>query len=324
MKAIVPLNIAALRVSSEDTTNVTPGFAGRTVAFDQLPHGSGSDASTGDRIWRSLITSTPDPPLGAGIHLHWELPEYFKRGRQDPGTGAITFPPAPTRWLVVRSLSTDTSGAGYGAPRHASWVVESDYLATALHPDRYNIVRPAATVPLTAPGTTTPYMYMGRVVEAASWDPASEHPEDYLPHYTGPGGTPLYLTAVGFAGAAFSSYYPDCCSVFGFWDTFADLSDVFDTVANRGSGTFRVSYQVIGWLPDAATDPLATLAATVTSQYDQYLAQCAEQQVQPVSKPTDVFARVTADQFAWQFSGNAISYTLGPGDILSIADEIIE
>ncbi len=317
MKAIVPLNIAALRVSSEDTTNVTPGFAGRTAAFDHLPHGSGNDASTGDTIWRSLITSTPDPPLGAGVHLHWELPEYFKRGRQDPGTGAITFPPAPTRWLVVRSLSTYTSGAGYGAPRHASWVVESDYLTTALHPDRYNIVRPAATVPLTAPGTTTPSMYMGRVVEAASWDPASERPEDYLPHYTGPGGTPLYLTAVGFVGAAFSSYYPDCCSVFGFWDTFADLSGVFDAVANRGSITFRVSYQVIGWLPDAAADPLATLAATVTSQYDQYVAQCAEQRVQPVSKPTDVFARVTADQFGWQFSDNAISCTLGPGDKLA-------
>ena len=41
MKAIVPLNVAALRVSNPDSTNVTPGagFAGRTAAFDLLPHG---------------------------------------------------------------------------------------------------------------------------------------------------------------------------------------------------------------------------------------------------------------------------------------------
>jgi len=319
VKAIVPLNVAALRVSRTDSTNVTlgKGFAGRTAAFDHLPHGSGTEASTGDRIWRPLTTSTPDPPLGAGVHLHWELPEYFKRGRQDPDTGAITFPPAPTRWLVVRSLSTYTSGAGYGASQHASWVVESDYVTPALRADRYNIVRPAATVPLTAPGTSTPYMFMGRVIDAASWNPASEHPEDYLPHYTGPDGTPLYLTSVGFVGAAFSSYYPDCCSVFGFWDTLADVPDVFTAVTSTSAIKFRASYQVIGWLPDAATDPLATLASTVTSQYGQYVEQCAAQQVKVASKPTDVFARITADQFGWQFSDNAISYTLGPDDKLA-------
>jgi hypothetical protein len=319
VKAIIPLNIAALRVSRTDQTNVTPGrgFAGRTAAFDQLPHGTGTNASTGDAVWLPLGSGTPTAPLQAGVHLHWELPEYFKRGRQDPDTGAITFPAAPTRWLVVRSLSTYTAGSRYGPPQHASWVVESDYLTPALRPDSDGIVRPATAVPITAPGTSTPYMFIGRVVPAASWNPASEQPGDYLPHYTGSDGKPLYLTSIGFAGAAFSSYYPDCSSVFGFWDTFADLTEVRAAVTGSTPIRFRVSYQVIGWLPDAASDPLSTLAATVTSQYGQYVAQCAEQQVRVTSTPADIFARVTSDQFGWQFSGNAVSYTLGPDSSLT-------
>jgi len=159
-------------------------------------------------------------------------------------------------------------------------------------------------------------MFMGRVVDAASWDPASGNPSDYLPHYTGPGGTPLYLTSIGFAGAAFSSYYPDCRSVFGFWDTFADLSDIADlkdvyaAITGNSPVRFRVSYTVIGWLPDAASDPFSTLAAAVTSQYDGYVAQCAGQGAKVTSTPADVFARVTADKYGWQFSPDAVAYTL--------------
>ena len=101
MKAIVPLNVAALRVSNPDSTNVTPtgAFAGRTAAFDLLPRGDhATEASTGDTIWLPLGSGTPSDSLATGIHLHWELPEYFKRGTQDPDTSAISFPPAPTRW----------------------------------------------------------------------------------------------------------------------------------------------------------------------------------------------------------------------------------
>ena len=65
MKAVVPLNVAALRVSSTDSTNVTPraGFAGRTAAFDLLPHGSlATQASTGDTIWIPLGSGSPSVP----------------------------------------------------------------------------------------------------------------------------------------------------------------------------------------------------------------------------------------------------------------------
>ena len=189
-------------------------------------------------------------------------------------------------------------------------------MASALRADSRGIVRPAASVPLTAPDGT-PYMFMGRVLDAASWDPASERPEDFLPHYNGPDGTPLYLTSIGFAGAAFSGYYPDCRSVFGFWDTFADVPDVYTAITQNNPVRFRASYNVIGWLPDAASDPLGTLAAAVTSEYNSYVAKCAAQHVQVASKPADVFARITSDQIGWQFSDNAMSYTLAADDTLA-------
>jgi len=325
VKAIVPLNIAALRVSSTDSTNVTPvrgTFAGRTAAFDLLPHGrQATQASTGDTIWLPLAADSPSVALETGVHLHWELPDYFKAGAQDPDSGAIVFPHAPTRWLVIRSLSTyDPSSSAYGAPRHASWIVESDYVAPTLQTAQVNgqtIVRPAISVPITNPADSTPYMFMGRVLDAAAWDPASERPQDYLPHYPGPDGALLYLTSVGFAGAAFSGYYPDCRSVFGFWDTFADVTDVYKAITQNNPIRFRASYSVIGWLPDASTDPLGTLAAAVTSQYDTYVGQCAQQHVKVVSTPADVFARITSDQFGWQFSDNAISYTLAADNTIA-------
>ena len=326
MKAIVPLNVAALRVSSTDSTNVTPvrgTFAGRTAAFDLLPHGSqATQANTGDTIWLPLAADSPSIALETGVHLHWELPDYFKTGVQDQDSGAIAFPHAPTRWLVVRSLSTyDSSGGGYGAPRHASWIVESDYLASAQQTFQVNgqtKVRPAITVPITNPADgTTPYMYMGRVVDAGAWDPSTEDPQDYLPHYTGTDGAQLYLTSIGFVGASFSGYYPDCRSVFGFWDTFADVTDVYNAIAGNNPIRFRVSYSVIGWLPDASTDPLGTLAAVVTSQYDTYVGLCAQQKVKVASTPADVFARITSDQFGWQFSNDAISCTLAADNTIA-------
>jgi hypothetical protein len=323
MKAIIPVNVAALRVSSTDSTNVTPraGFNGRTAAFDLLPYGSqATQASTGDTIWIPLGSGSPSVPLETGVHLHWELPEFFKRGHADQDLGTIVFPHAPTRWLVVRSLSTyDQASGAYGAPRQAAWVVESDYVSAELHTDQYNITRAAIPVPLTAPDNT-PYMFMGRVVDGASWNPASENPADYLPHYPGPGNTPLYLTSVGFTGAAFSGYYPDCRSVFGFWDTFADVSDIYAAVTGNNPVKFRVSYTVLGWLPDAATDPLTGLAAAVTSQYNQYLSQTVAEQAKVTTTPADVFASITANQYGWQFSDNAISYTLGDGDTLTSLD----
>ena len=311
VRAIVPLNVAALRVSNADQTNVTPGFAGRAAAFDLLPHGDdATEASTGDTVWLPL--DNDDPPtdaLAAGIHLHWELPECFKRGRQNPDDGSIAFPPAPARWLVVRSLSAyDTASKTYGAPRHASWIVESDYVAPGLQPDGDGIRRPAVAVPLTAPDGA-PAMFMGRVVGADRWDPASEPTSDYLPAYPAADGRPQRLTAIGFVGAAFSSYYPDCRSVFGFWDTFADDGPLHNAVNKADPIRFRASYSVVGWLPDAADDPLAPFAQDVKRAYERYVVHCRAEKVEITQTPVDIFRRLASERLGWDLGPEAASFT---------------
>ena len=56
MNAIVPLNIAALRVNVNDQTNIATKFKGATGVFSQLPWsgGNSSFSSTGDQILAPL------------------------------------------------------------------------------------------------------------------------------------------------------------------------------------------------------------------------------------------------------------------------------
>jgi hypothetical protein len=319
IRGVVPVNVSVLRVSKSDGTNVTPQFLGRAAAFDRLPYGSGSkQASTGDMVWRPLENGdSPSPPLEPGIHVHWELPEYFKRGTLDPDTNAITFPHAPTRWLIVRSLSIyDKGREAYEPHSPASWVVESDYIGAEIKRDGYGILRPTVAVPLSAPDGR-PWMFMGRVVNAGDWDPEKELPRDYLPSYKGPSGAPLYLTSIGFVGAAFSSYYPDCRSVFGFWDTFADVDVVFRAINANDAIRFRVSYSLIGWLPELADDPLQRLPADTRTNYDDYVKHCAAERVPIKTTPTEVFKRLASERFNWDFSAEAISYTLKEDGMLA-------
>lgn len=214
--AIVPLNIAALRVNNNDVTNVVSGLQGKTAKFSAMPWynpnlgAPPAAASTGDKIYAPLASvngqplSSPADPLGVGVHLHWALPDYFNKGVQGSDGGNPVFPAAPNRWLVTRFLSFYEPNSGkYGSVSSKSWVVESDYLATSQVADQYGIIRPTISVPIpSAPGFQhQPYMYMGRVVDATGWNPGSAAATSYLPSYRGTDGAPLSLTAIGFVGA---------------------------------------------------------------------------------------------------------------------------
>ena len=318
MKAFVPLNVAALRVSNADETNVTGKFKGATVAFDRLPY-TGSQASTGDTIMRPLEIEPTAARLGEGVHLHWELPDHFKQGAQDPDTGAVEFPAVPNRWLVVRSMSIYDAAAQTHEPvQYKSWIVESDYVTANPTADADGVTRPTISVPLSDAGR--PFMFMGRVVDAASWNPATENPADYLPHYTGPDGEALCLTSIGFVGPAFSGYYPDCRSVFGFWDAFADVPRVADAITTGTAIQFTASYQVVGWLADPADDPLATFGETVRSRYDTYVSQCVAERVAIKKTPADFFTTLADEEFGWEFQDDAVTFTLNNDDTLATLD----
>jgi hypothetical protein len=321
MNAIVPLNIAAIRVNKNDYNKVVGNFQGKTALFEKMPWADPYNtysnlASTGDKIFQPLgVTNSggplasPSNSLGVGIHLHWELPDYFKKGQQLPGNPKIIFPHAPNRWLVTRYLSLyDPNNNVYGAPTAKSWIVESDYITSGKPTDG----RPHITVPLPVNPTyqDQPFMYMGRVVDLTSWNPASEPASSYLPSQVGADGDQCFLTSIGFVGPYFSSYYPECCSVFGFWDNFSDVPNVQSAISANNPIQFRATYQVIGWLSDPTTDPLNDIDAQVTSQYNDYVQRCLANNSVPENTPIDFFNQIATQTLKWNFNQNDLSYTV--------------
>lgn len=251
MNSIIPINIAALRVSTNDASNIVSNFKGRMAAFDNLPYiKDAKRSSTGDALLQPLESKdSPQETLREGIHIHWELPDYFKKGTQQPD-GKITFPHAPNRWLVTRYLCKyDAENNQWLPPVAHSWIVESDYIAQSRQQDKDGALRASVPVPLptNAASGEQPYRWMGRVVEGADWSLKGTGGK-YLKDFTDAEGKPYYLTAIGFLGPVFSAYYPDCCSVFGFHDRFMDKPDIYKAVRDALPVQFKASYHVVGWI----------------------------------------------------------------------------
>jgi hypothetical protein len=327
MKAVVPLNVAALRVNATDQSNLTRQFKGATATFQDPPFdSSGQLASTGDKIARPLENQrSAHVPLGAGIHLHWELPDFFRRGVQSSAVGAaVVFPAAPNRFLVIRHLSVfDADKQQYRPVATKHWIVESDYLSEQPATDKYGVLRTAVAVPKSPlpDDNTQAFLYMGRVLDAEDWNPAAEQPGDFLPSRTGDDGQPLYLTSLGFVGPAFSSFYPECPGVFGFWDHFGDVAAVAQAITQNHGIRFKAAYQVIGWLNEPGRDPLATIGDDVRGEYADYVAQCRKENVapDPARNPAAAFAALSRRRFQWICNEKSVAFTL-KGDALDSLD----
>ncbi|GAA1514562.1 hypothetical protein GCM10009677_54710 [Sphaerisporangium rubeum] len=216
---VVPVRLAALHLV-QDVGVVEP------VDFSRLPYVdpvTGRDVHAGTPYVSDAILPEPfedqDHLLGAGVHLHWSLPDALTRLVQRDGGTRV--PAVPDRWLVTRRRDGVVE---------RSWVVESDYLAPPGDTS-------ATGVPFPATGGGVPYRRLGRAVPLANW--RKDLPGDRLGR----------VTAVGHGDPAFAAFYPACHSVFGFHDT--DFS-----AARPPSGT---SYEVAGWYSAAAQDALAEL-----------------------------------------------------------------
>lgn len=155
--------------------------------------------------------------LKAGIHLHWALPDALTKGIQDSDKKTV-FPSVPNRWLVTRTLN--------GEKRQ--WVVESDYLYREGEGEQLGSI----AYPIEPKNNEyQPFRYLGRKLPIEAWlenDPDAE----YLP----------LLTAVGYGEPTFAAFYPNCHSVFGFYD------DYFP------QPTDSLQYDVIGWYSDLEKD----------------------------------------------------------------------
>jgi hypothetical protein len=304
--AVVPLNVAALRVRSDDATGVTPRFKGRTAWFENVPYPGHHEttANTGDAVFMDLAdqAGTQDS-LGPGIHLHWELPDHFRRGMQPPAGGPVVFPAAPNRWLVIRYLRVRAGAAGaLGPVRTAAWVVESDRLSPEAQTDSRQKppARPAVTVPIplkTNQGTQ-PYQMLGRVLPLDAWREGSDSSARYLAEP---------LTAIGFVGPAFSAYYPECSSVFGFWDRFLDAPDINGAITANNRLHFVASYHVIGWVHDAKVDPLAGLAADAMQAYRTRAEHCVVEHVPVDTSFPHEFVDLAARRLRWAFRAEELA-----------------
>lgn len=253
---IVPVKVEALCIGSKiDDETLGKSFTPSHGDFRDLAGFSGKNKPfLSDAYVRRPFTYESQYNLQAGVHLHWDLPRALKTGVRDTDKDAatnesehLTYPTLPNRWLVTRIR---TIGAGSNAPetRLTHWIVESDYLS----PPRETPVTetpakktPATDLPWFQDKKDNLFRYMGRSVklkDASSWS------EDTAAERFDP------LKALGYGEPAFTAYYPDCRTVFGFHDRELE-DDGFNPEQDR------LSYAVMGWYSNKSDDPVAAAVA---------------------------------------------------------------
>lgn len=174
-------------------------------------------------------------PLEPGIHLHFILPDAFTHSAD-----GNDYPAVPNRYIVTRiwreegssntdAIAGETSG---GLLKAKGWVVESDFVSLDKAYDK------SITIPCFAdPDVRKKWRYLGR-----------NYPAEKMPEMEGKGEYLDKLTAVGAGDVLFAAYYPNCRSVFGFYDDLSDLP-VRETVT--------LTYFVMGYFSDQKQDPLS-------------------------------------------------------------------
>lgn len=235
---LVPVHLDALIV--ESAREVAPPSAD----FARLPHVAEGRDVNGDVPWlgeaiAAAPLETAPLTLAAGLHLHWALPDALcrtTRAEGEGGTARLTFPAVPDRWLITRRWQDGTG------VHEARWLIESNYLHPAGARPLANPVAYPWPVDLAAvaPGDV-PFRYLGRTVAPPPRVTALEPGAAYLEQP---------LTAIGYGDPTFAAFYPNSRGVFGFHDD----SVPFPLPA-------ELSYELLGWYADPASDHLRTVAA---------------------------------------------------------------
>ncbi len=189
-----------------------------------------------------------------------------------------TFPPVPNRWLVIRS------GNGKDLEK---WVVESDYLYPEgqENPGSVNIIYRADP----DKKKYQPFRYLGRKISWEEWSPDTN--ADYLEWLTAVGHE--QLTSVGYGDPTFAAFYPNCHSVFGFYDNYT--GDVKD-----------LQYDIIGWYSKPELDYLSTFIKHFKNTYQ------AENNHDPTNKE---YLKAIKEEFKW-------ALTPAPNEKLSDLEQI--
>ncbi|WP_150049143.1 hypothetical protein [Methylomonas rhizoryzae] len=257
---LVPIHLDALYVKQ-----------GRRVAepgadFSRLPYFDGTRDVNSSIAWLSeAVVTQPFQDrhffLEKGIHLHWAFPAALTRGADGGG-----FPALPDRWLI-------TQGRERGGRRQieSQWIVESNYLFpeddSSQDPKHRSIAYPFWSEQDAQATQQRPFRRMGRAIPLKQWLQQDRSRNDYL-------NPPP--SAVGYGEPSFAAFYPNCHSVFGFYDPrFA---------AGMPDGLY---YQVIGWYDDGRHD------------YLQILLQQARAGRSQDETGKDLMSKVLRDKLDW-------------------------
>jgi hypothetical protein len=232
---LVPVHLDALVLDHDELV------VNSTADFSRLPYRTDKRDINPDvaNISEDIVSMPFENQLllEAGIHLHWSLPDALTKARPKPGSPEIQeFPLVPNRWLVTRCTVDDRV--------EKEWIIESDYLNP---PANASGIQTGVAIPYHE-GEGQPFRYIGRKVDLSDApQTATREQGAYYP----------MLTAVGYGEPTFAAFYPNCYSVFGFFEKFT------------GSSAGR-RYYLTGWYSDPAKDVLKTHVKSLSALEEDF------------------------------------------------------
>lgn len=205
MPNILPLRINALYLESPEKV------IGQDVRFENIPWiNTDNDIFENPNVPLETNSIIPRPfswdngiYLDEGVHFHFVLPSFFKKF-DDKGN----LPKAPNRWYIKREKDGK------------EWIVESDYIWNVNDP---KLDKNTTCTYVEESGDDFQFTYVGRKYSLEEWTDKSNAEGNYLNN----------LSALGWGSFSFDIHYPNCRSVFGFYDE---------------DGTANDAYSVIGWV----------------------------------------------------------------------------
>jgi hypothetical protein len=231
----VPIRLEGLLLA-EDSLVCSP-----LADFERLPWSDGAQDYNYDvPFLGDSIVSKPfsdrNCRLKKGLHLHFILPHFLGQSiPHESGLGrAGELPAAPNYWVIVKKN---------GSAIEKTFYVQSDYIHGDIKDSDNYCVVPAGIPIEHAPAAPNgylnvkPYAHMG-----LQSDTLLNYSEDNS--FQKITGTPLTVT--GYGDINFSSFYPNCKGVFGFYDQEMAKEKMVENIV----------YEVYGWVNDSKDDVL--------------------------------------------------------------------
>lgn len=188
MSIIIPMLVEAylsdgIDVETKRVPQTTPDYS--TALYHSFLGSKNTPSPVDDKM----------PPLRRGVHLHFILPDAFKKGDE---TGV--FPEVPDKYIVTRFL------AAQGKAKVRQWIVESSFISTDAKYGK-NVA-----IPMFQDKNGIKFRYCGRAYDIRE---KPDQKAEYLDS----------LSAIGGGDPFFAAYYPSCHSIFGFCDDMEGVAE---------------------------------------------------------------------------------------------------